>query len=74
MDKRIKYCESEKAKEIILSEILDKMYDERIFYIEAYKGTFYICEACDEHFSVELTKDMCEKLSKAFSELSKIIK
>lgn len=70
IDTRIKYCESEKTKEILLSEIFDEMYDKRIFLIEAYKSRFYIREACDEYFEVELTKEMCQKLSKAFLELA----
>ena len=73
IDTRIKYCESEKLKEILLSEIFNKMYDKRIFLIEAYKSHFYIKEACDEYFDIELTKEMCIELSKAFGELANLI-
>lgn len=73
IDNRVKYCENEKTKEILLSEIFNEMYDNRIFLIEAHKSRFYIEEACDEYFSVELTKEMCQQLSKAFGEIASLI-
>lgn len=73
IDKRVKYCENEKTKEILLSEVFNQLYDERIFLIEAYKNHFYIKEACDEYFDMKLTKEMCIELSKAFGELASLI-
>lgn len=36
-------------------------------------GKLYMVDGCDHHFSKELNKDLCIKLSKVFNELSRIV-
>ena len=67
MNKRKQY---EKAEEIMSSEIFDKMRNDSIFKVERCGNDFCIVEMCDEYFCVDLTKEMCQELSKAFGELA----
>lgn len=49
--------------------LMEKILDERIFYVREWNGKYYLAENCDDYFSVELTPEICIGLSNFFKDL-----
>lgn len=50
--------------------VMEKILDERVFYIREHDGKFYLNENCDGYFGIELTPEICNELSLFFKDLS----
>lgn len=55
------------------NKTLELIKNERVFEINEHEGKLYLLELCDEHFAVELTKEMCEDLAQVFRTIAEEI-
>lgn len=52
------------------NKTLELIKENRVFEIREHEGKLYLLELCDEHFAVELTKEICEDLAQVFKTIA----